>query len=65
MIRPNMATMRGSFATDARIAPDVLQSLASELGDKSFNRIPIDGDTPPNDALHAGWPAVVVTVSRK
>ncbi|MHA7853577.1 bifunctional glutamate N-acetyltransferase/amino-acid acetyltransferase ArgJ [Marinobacter shengliensis] len=50
MIRPNMATMLGFIATDARIAPDVLQSLASELGDKSFNRITIDGDTSTNDA---------------
>ncbi len=50
MIRPNMATMLGFIATDARIAPDLLQSLASELGEKSFNRITIDGDTSTNDA---------------
>lgn len=50
MIRPNMATMLGFIATDARIASDVLQSLASELGEKSFNRITIDGDTSTNDA---------------
>ncbi|KRW83547.1 bifunctional glutamate N-acetyltransferase/amino-acid acetyltransferase ArgJ [Marinobacter sp. P4B1] len=50
MIRPNMATMLGFIATDANIAPDVLQSLASELGEKSFNRITIDSDTSTNDA---------------
>ncbi|MBD3640887.1 MAG: bifunctional glutamate N-acetyltransferase/amino-acid acetyltransferase ArgJ [Marinobacter sp.] len=50
MIRPNMATMLGFIATDACIAPDVLQTLASELGEKSFNRITIDGDTSTNDA---------------
>ncbi|PSF10511.1 bifunctional ornithine acetyltransferase/N-acetylglutamate synthase [Marinobacter fuscus] len=50
MIRPNMATMLGFIATDARIAPDVLANLASELGEKSFNRITIDGDTSTNDA---------------
>ncbi|MGF2685934.1 bifunctional glutamate N-acetyltransferase/amino-acid acetyltransferase ArgJ [Marinobacter sp. DUT-3] len=50
MIRPNMATMLGFIATDARIAPDALASLASELGEKSFNRITIDGDTSTNDA---------------
>ena len=50
MIRPNMATMLGFIATDARIAPDVLQALAAELGEKSFNRITIDGDTSTNDA---------------
>ena len=50
MIRPNMATMLGFIATDANIAPDVLQGLASELGEKSFNRITIDSDTSTNDA---------------
>ncbi len=50
MIRPNMATMLGFIATDARIAADALQTLASELGEQSFNRITIDGDTSTNDA---------------
>src|SRR5690554_4084636 len=50
MIRPNMATMLGFVATDAAIAPQVLQGLASELGEISFNRITIDGDTSTNDA---------------
>ncbi|MDP4548300.1 bifunctional glutamate N-acetyltransferase/amino-acid acetyltransferase ArgJ [Marinobacter sp. MDS2] len=50
MIRPNMATMLGFIATDAKIAPDALQELASELGEKSFNRITIDSDTSTNDA---------------
>lgn len=50
MIRPNMATMLGFIATNAAVAPEVLQQLASELGDMSFNRITIDGDTSTNDA---------------
>lgn len=50
MIRPNMATMLGFIATDASIAPDALATLASELGEQSFNRITIDGDTSTNDA---------------
>lgn len=50
MIRPNMATMLGFIATDACIAPDLLQTLALELGEKSFNRITIDSDTSTNDA---------------
>lgn len=50
MIRPNMATMLGFIATDASIEPALLQSLVSELGDMSFNRITIDGDTSTNDA---------------
>ncbi|WP_092014982.1 bifunctional glutamate N-acetyltransferase/amino-acid acetyltransferase ArgJ [Marinobacter daqiaonensis] len=50
MIRPNMATMLGFIATDAAIGQNVLQKLGSELGEKSFNRITIDGDTSTNDA---------------
>ncbi|PCM43830.1 bifunctional glutamate N-acetyltransferase/amino-acid acetyltransferase ArgJ [Marinobacter sp. ANT_B65] len=50
MIRPNMATMLGFIATDAQIAQDALQALALELGEQSFNRITIDGDTSTNDA---------------
>lgn len=50
MIRPNMATMLGFIATDADVEPELLDSLASELGEKSFNRITIDGDTSTNDA---------------
>ena len=51
MIRPNMATMLGFVATDANIAPELLQSLTSELADASFNRITIDGDTSTNDSF--------------
>jgi len=50
MIRPNMATMLGFIATDARIAPELLQALSARLGEKSFNRITIDSDTSTNDA---------------
>jgi glutamate N-acetyltransferase/amino-acid N-acetyltransferase len=50
MIRPNMATMLGFIATDARIEPGLLQMLASELGEHSFNRITIDSDTSTNDS---------------
>ena len=51
MIRPNMATMLGFLATDACIAPALLQPLATELADQSFNRITIDGDTSTNDSF--------------
>lgn len=50
MIRPNMATMLGFIATDASLTQEALQALASELGERSFNRITIDGDTSTNDA---------------
>jgi glutamate N-acetyltransferase/amino-acid N-acetyltransferase len=51
MIRPNMATMLGFMATDAAIAPSLLQPLLKEAADLSFNRITIDGDTSTNDSF--------------
>jgi glutamate N-acetyltransferase/amino-acid N-acetyltransferase len=51
MIRPNMATMLGFVATDAKIAPALLQGLARELADGSFNRVTVDGDTSTNDSF--------------
>lgn len=58
MIRPNMATMLGFMATDACVHPSVMQQLARELADGSFNRITIDGDTSTNDSF------VVVATNR-
>ncbi len=49
MIRPNMATMLGYIATDAKVSRDVLQALVRDAANKSFNRITIDGDTSTND----------------
>lgn len=51
MIRPNMATMLGFIATDACINQSVMQQLALELAEGSFNRITVDGDTSTNDSL--------------
>ena len=51
MIRPNMATMLGFVATDAVIAPALMQALVREAADASFNRITIDGDTSTNDSF--------------
>ncbi|MDP1733163.1 MAG: bifunctional glutamate N-acetyltransferase/amino-acid acetyltransferase ArgJ [Sulfuritalea sp.] len=51
MIRPNMATMLGFVATDAGIAPDLLQKLAKEAAEASFNCITVDGDTSTNDSF--------------
>ena len=51
MIRPNMATMLGFMATDACVAPEVMQQLASELAQGSFNCITVDGDTSTNDSF--------------
>jgi glutamate N-acetyltransferase/amino-acid N-acetyltransferase len=51
MIRPDMATMLGFIATDAAIAPALLQSLLNDAAAHSFNRITIDGDTSTNDSF--------------
>ena len=51
MIRPNMATMLGFLATDANIAPELLQPLVTGLAEGSFNRVTIDGDTSTNDSF--------------
>ena len=51
MIRPNMATMLGFIATDAKVPQDVLQKWVREAADQSFNRITIDGDTSTNDSF--------------
>jgi len=51
MIRPNMATMLGFIATDACIPPALIDALALDLAQASFNRISIDGDTSTNDSF--------------
>jgi glutamate N-acetyltransferase/amino-acid N-acetyltransferase len=51
MIRPNMATMLGFLATDAAIAPELMDGLARELADASFNCVTVDGDTSTNDSF--------------
>lgn len=51
MIRPNMATMLGFMATDARVSQAVMQQLARELAEGSFNRVTVDGDTSTNDSF--------------
>ena len=51
MIRPNMATMLGFMATDAKVDAAVMQQLALELAEGSFNRVTVDGDTSTNDSF--------------
>jgi glutamate N-acetyltransferase/amino-acid N-acetyltransferase len=51
MIRPNMATMLGFLATDARLPQAAMQQLSFELAENSFNRITVDGDTSTNDSF--------------
>jgi glutamate N-acetyltransferase/amino-acid N-acetyltransferase len=51
MIKPNMATMLGYLALDAKVAQPVLDVLVKQVADKSFNCITIDGDTSTNDSF--------------
>ena len=50
MIQPNMATMLGFIATDAKIDQALLQNCLALAVEQSFNRITVDGDTSTNDA---------------
>jgi glutamate N-acetyltransferase/amino-acid N-acetyltransferase len=59
MIRPNMATMLAFVATDAAIAPALLQVLTQQAANRSFNRVTIDGDTSTNDSF------VVIATGRR
>ena len=51
MIRPDMATMLGFIATDARLSRANLQDLLERVAGRSFNCISVDGDTSTNDSL--------------
>lgn len=51
MIKPNMATMLGFMACDAKISQSALQTLVKHAADASFNCITIDGDTSTNDSF--------------
>lgn len=50
MIHPNMATMLGFAATDAKISQACLDKALKDAVTVSFNRITVDGDTSTNDA---------------
>jgi len=51
MIRPDMATMLGFVATNAKLARSELRRLTKQVADRSFNAITVDGDTSTNDAF--------------
>ena len=51
MIRPDMATLLAFLGTDASLSRDAVQRLARDLGERSFNRLTIDGDTSTNDSF--------------
>jgi glutamate N-acetyltransferase/amino-acid N-acetyltransferase len=51
MIRPDMATMLGFVATDARVSGSALQRMVKAAADNSFNCVTVDGDTSTNDSF--------------
>jgi glutamate N-acetyltransferase/amino-acid N-acetyltransferase len=51
MIHPNLATMLAFVATDAAIAPSLLQKTLRDVTSRTFNTISVDGDTSTNDTL--------------
>ncbi|MDD2362222.1 MAG: bifunctional glutamate N-acetyltransferase/amino-acid acetyltransferase ArgJ [Oscillospiraceae bacterium] len=51
MIAPNMATMLCFITTDAAIDAALLNNALSDVTDKTFNMMSIDGDTSTNDML--------------
>ena len=51
MIHPNMCTMLGFLATDARISKEMLQKALREDIVDTFNMVSVDGDTSTNDTL--------------
>ncbi|HEY5899930.1 MAG TPA: bifunctional glutamate N-acetyltransferase/amino-acid acetyltransferase ArgJ, partial [Burkholderiales bacterium] len=51
MIRPDMATMLGFMATDARVRQRSLQGMLERVVGRTFNSVTVDGDTSTNDSL--------------
>jgi glutamate N-acetyltransferase/amino-acid N-acetyltransferase len=51
MIHPNMATLLGFVATDAKLSLPVARALVAHAANRSFNCITVDGDTSTNDAF--------------
>ncbi len=51
MIRPNMATMLGFVACDARVSLPVAKAAVTQAAQRSFNCITVDGDTSTNDSF--------------
>ncbi len=45
MIHPNMATMISVITTDCNIKQSLLQKALSDVTDKTYNRVSVDGDT--------------------
>ncbi len=53
MVHPNMATVLAFVLTDAKIAPDALQSAIKATVEKTFGATSVDRDTSTNDTVIA------------
>jgi glutamate N-acetyltransferase/amino-acid N-acetyltransferase len=51
MIHPNMATLLGFVATDAKLSLPLARALVAQAANRSFNCITVDGDTSTNDSF--------------
>ncbi|MDR0904049.1 MAG: bifunctional glutamate N-acetyltransferase/amino-acid acetyltransferase ArgJ [Ruminococcus sp.] len=51
MIAPNMATTINVITTDVKIAPDLLRTALSDVTEKTYNCLYIDGDMSTNDTV--------------
>jgi glutamate N-acetyltransferase/amino-acid N-acetyltransferase len=51
MIHPDMATLLGFVACDARISAPLLRAAVAHAAQRSFNSITVDGDTSTNDSF--------------
>ncbi len=51
MIAPDMATMLGYIATDAKITRNALRDMLSDLTETTFNSITVDSDTSTSDTV--------------
>lgn len=51
MIKPNMATMLGFVATDAKLSLPAARAMVAHAASRSFNCITVDGDTSTNDSF--------------
>ncbi|MDM8533313.1 bifunctional ornithine acetyltransferase/N-acetylglutamate synthase [Clostridiaceae bacterium HSG29] len=51
MIHPNMATMLGFMTSNVNISKELMQEALSEVVDKTYNMISVDGDTSTNDMV--------------
>jgi len=51
MIAPNMATMLAFLFTDVGADSKLLQEILSDVTERTFNRVTVDGDTSTNDTL--------------